>query len=689
MTPAVTPYGAWPSPISAADAAKATRRLSSFPVMRGEDVWWQEAKPDQGGRTTIVRWRAGDGSRTELLGGEWNARTRVHEYGGRSFLPVPAGDEHGVVFANYQDQRLYLLGPGEREPRPLTPEPAENEPGGLRYADFTLSPDGTEVWCVQERHDRGEVARAIVAVPLDAAAAADPTAVRELVTGADFFASPTPSPDGEHLAWIAWDHPRMPWDGTELRVGTIAGDAAVVKHRTLTGGTATSVLAPTWRDSKSLYVVSDWPGWWNIYQVGISGEPPQALYPAEEEFAGPLWQLGGAPYAVLSDGRLAVLHGQGGVRLGILDPATGELADIDTPYTEWTFELSAAPPVRGSVGDSGSGLLVAGVAGSPTAPWTVIRVDTETRRVDELHRGLAETPDPGYLPTPELAELPGRYGRPVHANIYPPTNPEVIAPEGEPAPFVAFVHGGPTGRSSAVLSLEIAYFTSRGIGVIDVNYGGSAGYGRSYRERLRRQWGVVDVEDVVAAVEALVERGAADGDRLAIRGGSAGGWTTLAAVTQTDLFKAATSYFGVIDLIGFVDETHDFESRYLDGLVGPLPAYQHTYQERSPLSHADQTACPVLLLQGLDDPIVPPAQSERFAEALARTNVPYRYMSFAGEAHGFRRAETVIACLEAELAFYARTLGLGRPDVPEIELTVGSPPGANASDGRPDGAVKR
>lgn len=662
MTTSVTPYGSWPSPISAARVADTGRRLS-FPVTRGGDVWWQETKPGEGGRTTIVRWRAEDGSRTELLNAGWNARTRVHEYGGRAYLPVPAGttDDHAVVFANYADQRLYRLDPGSEEPQPLTPEPADPvERAGLRYADFALTSDGTEIFCVRERHVGGAVTRAIVAVPLDGAAAKDPGAIRELVTGADFYAFPTPSPDGEHLAWITWDHPRMPWDGTELCTAVIDDDGTLSKVRTIKGGPAEAVLAPTWVDHKTLYIVSDWPGWWNIYQVGIFGEQPRALYPAEEEFADPLWQLGGMPYVRLDDGRVAVVHGQGGGRMGILDPATAEVTDVETPFTDWAYALST------------DGSIVTGVAGSATRPWTVVRYDTATGKLEELRHQLDDPPDPGYLPKPEPVELTGPYGRPVHAYVYRPANPTARGPEGEPPPFVAFVHGGPTGRTQPVLNLEIAYFTSRGIGVIDVNYGGSAGYGRSYRERLRRQWGVVDVEDVVAAVTALVERGEADGARLAVRGGSAGGWTTLAAVTQTSVFNAATSYFGISDLTGFGAETHDFESKYLVGLVGPLPSYRHTYTERSPLTHADKTVCPVLLLQGLDDPIVLPVQSEKFAAALAARGIPHAYLAFEGEAHGFRKSTTVIACLEAELAFYARTLGLGTPDVAPIELTGGA-----------------
>lgn len=650
---ATLPYGSWPSPISATDVARARLRLG-FPLVSGGDVWWQETRPEEGGRTTVVH--LADGQRTELLAAPWDARTRVHEYGGRSYLPVPVEGGHALVFSHYEDQRLHRLDPDDPKPRPLTPEPAV--PGGLRYADYVLSPDGTEVWCVCEGHTPDGVRRAIVAVPLDGSAAEDAAAVRELVTGAHFYASPAPSPSGGHLAWVQWSHPRMPWEGTEVRVAALE-DGVATAPRTVKGGLNESALAPLWADDSALYVISDWPGWWNIYQVGLHGESPQALYPAEEEFAAPLWQLGGMPYALLEDGRLAVLHGEGDQRIGIYDPETLDLVDLEVPYDHWQPMVSA------------DGTTVVGVGGGAAVPPSVVRIDTTTGRAEELQRELEEPPEAAYLPTPRAERLEGPFGRPVHAYVFPPANPEAVGPDNELPPYVVFVHGGPTSRSSTVLNLERAYFTSRGIGVIDVNYGGSSGYGRAYRERLRRQWGVVDVEDAIAAAQALVDGGIADPERLAIRGGSAGGWTTLAAITQTDLFKAATSYYGISELQSFVATTHDFESQYLFGLIGPLPGFERAYEERSPLRRADRVACPVLLLQGLDDPVVPADQSERFAEALAEKKIPYAYLTFEGEAHGFRRAGTVVRCLESELAFYGRTLGFKPRDVDPIDLSVG------------------
>jgi dipeptidyl aminopeptidase/acylaminoacyl peptidase len=686
------PFGAWPSPIAADDVARSSLRLA-YPKVIGGEVWWQETRPDEGGRVTVVHRSAG-GKLTDLLPAPWNARTRVHEYGGLSYLPVPRASVRSaeasgqaprgylIVFANYADQRLYVAGPdvaeGKEAPRPITPDPVTADPAAtgtesgatgldpaaLRYADFVLSPDRREIWCVREAHSGGKVTRAIVAIPLDGSAADDPAAVRELVTGSDFFAFPTPSPDGERLAWITWNHPHMPWDGTELRVAPIVKGVAG-RGRLVKGGLRESVLAPAWRDNTSLYVATDWTGWWNIYQVGLAGEPPQALYPAEEEFAGPLWQLGGRPFAVLGDGRLAVAHGRGGLRLGLLDPETSELTDLDLPLGEFGSALSADAAV------------IVGVAGGPARPLSIVRVDAATSDLEVLRRAIDEVPDDAYIPVPRHVELEGRYGRVVHALVYAPSSPDATGPAGELPPYVVWVHGGPTAHTVGLLDLEKAYFTSRGIGIIDVNYGGSTGYGRLYRERLRRQWGVVDVEDVVAAARSLADTGVADPARLAIRGCSAGGWTALAAVTTGaaggGVFSAATSYYGVAGLTGFSAHTHDFESRYLDGLIGPLPGFEIVYAERAPLGHVTDATCPILLLQGRDDPVVPPTQSESIASDLAAHGIRHAYITFEGESHGFRKAESIMASLEAELSFYGQMLGFTPPGIPAVTLTDGQP----------------
>ncbi|WP_082127142.1 S9 family peptidase [Allosalinactinospora lopnorensis] len=649
-----TPYGAWPSPIAASDVARGERRLG-FPSVAGAEIWWEESRPEENGRNTVMR-RGADGAATELLGAPWNARTRVHEYGGRSYLPVPRGDgetatQHGIVFAEFTDQRLYLL--DTDTPRPLTPAPTVA--GGLRYADFALSSDGTQIICVQERHDdEGGVRRAIVSVPLSGEAAETPGAVTELVTGADFYASPTPSPDGRHLAWISWYHPRMPWDGTELRVGTRTEDGRITGTYTLKGGVNESALAPVWRDNEALYFITDWSGWWNLYEIGLTGQA-LPLYPAEEEFTGGPGELGAAPYCRLDDGRLVVLHGNADLRISVYDPETAELEPLDTALTSW--ETLAT-----------DGTTVVGLASAPGTPQSLVRLAPDTLHPETLRGSLDEPPDPEYLPAPRHASLDGRYGGTIHANVYPPTNP--TATGDGPAPYVVWVHGGPIAHASSRLDLAKAYFTSRGIGIIDVNYGGSTGYGRAYRERLHGQWGIIDVEDATAAAQALVDEGSADPERLAIRGGSAGGLTTLLALTGTT-FACGVSAYGVTDLLRLAAETHDFESRFLDSLIGPLPGYAATYRERSPINRAGEVRAPALLLQGSEDTVVPPAQATEFAKELGERGIRHAHIEFGGEAHGFRTAESRQRALEAELAFYGEILGFTPLDVPGITLVTG------------------
>lgn len=653
------PYGEWPSPISAADLARSGMVLG-FVASLGDEIWWGETRPWESGRATVIRRRA-DGVVVDALPQPWHARTRVHEYGGKAWLPVPAEDGHGasLVFAHWDDQRLYLLEDGSDEPRPLTPDPAE--PAALRYADPVLTGDGTEVLCVREAHRDGRVIRHIVSVPLDGSAATDDKRIRDVAGGSDFLAFPRISPDGRRIAWIAWDHPRMPWDGTELRVASLEGGVAV-SARTLLGGPEESVLQPEWADDGTLYAISDRGGWWNLHRIRVDSGEVQPLCSREEEFAFPMWLLGWVSYAVLRDGRLAVVHGTGTYSLGVLDPTTGVLTDLDLPFTVWSPTLS--------VGNRG----VLGVAGSAQEPLTVVRVDPDAGVVKRLRASTDRIPEPDYLPQPRSEALSGPHGRMVHAHIYPPRNAQVRAPDTASPPYVVFVHGGPTAQSFPVLSLDIAYFTSRGIGVIDVDYGGSSGYGRAYRQLLNGQWGVVDVEDCVAAARALVDRGDADGARVAIRGGSAGGWTTLAALTSTDFFAAGVSYFGVADPLRFVQSTHDFESRYLDGLIGPLPQARAVYAERSPLSHVDRLACPVLLLQGSEDEVVPRSQSLMFRDALAIKRIPHAYIEFEGEQHGFRKESSIIAAHEAELSFYGQVFGFDPPEVPRLELSTGGEP---------------
>ncbi|MFF0593784.1 S9 family peptidase [Streptomyces antibioticus] len=647
----ILPYGSWPSPIDAALAAAHDGR-PEYVGFVGDEIWWTAPRPAEGGRRTLVR-RHPDGTEESVLPAPWNVRSRVVEYGGLPWAGTARPDgEPLVVFVNFADQRLYAL-EGGREPRPLTPVSAVG--GGLRWAEPQLLPERGEVWCVLEEFTGDaptDVRRVLAAVPLDGSAASDRGAVRELtddrrrfVTGARI------SPDGRRAVWLAWDHPRMPWDGTEVIVADVGDDGTLTGARAVAGGPEESVAQADWAADGSLLHTSDRGGWWNLYR---DHEP---VCPREEEFGGALWKLGLRWFAPLADGLVAVVHGRGATALGVLDPETGELVDAAGPWTEFAPALA----VRGERAVT--------VAASPRSAYEVVELDTRTGRARVIGAAHDDAVDPAYYPEPQIRAFTGPEGREIHAHVYPPHNPGCAAPGHELPPYVVWAHGGPTDRAPLVLDLEIAYFTSRGIGVAEVNYGGSTGYGRAYRERLREQWGVVDVEDCAAVALALADEGTADRARLAIRGGSAGGWTAAASLTGTDVYACGTISYPVLDLAGWAGgETHDLESRYLDGLVGPLAEVPARYAERSPVTHADRITAPFLLLQGLDDVICPPVQAERFLARLAGRGVPHAYLAFEGEGHGFRQAATVVRALEAELSLYAQVFGLRPPGVPTLEL---------------------
>ncbi|MFI8230639.1 prolyl oligopeptidase family serine peptidase [Streptomyces sp. NPDC085900] len=644
-------YGSWPSPIDAALTA-AHDGHPEYVGFVGDEPWWTEPRPEEGGRRTLVRRRA-DGREETVLPAPWNVRSRVIEYGGHPWAGVVLDGRPVVVFVNFADQRLYRCEPGG-EPRPLTPLSPVG--GGLRWAEPRLLPDRGEVWCVLEEFTGdgpADVRRVLAAVPLDGSAAQDRDAVRELSDGAHrFVTGPRISPDGRRAAWLVWDHPRMPWDGTELVVAEVRDDGRLSRPRTVAGGPRESIAQADWAADGSLLYASDRTGWWNLYRDGVP------LCPREEEFAGPLWKLGHRWFAPLDNGLVAVVHGRGATALGILDPETGEIVDAAGPWTEFAPTLAV------------HGERVVSVGASPRSAYEVVELDTRTGRARVVGAEHEDAVDPAHYPEPQIRTFTGPAGRDIHAHIYPPHNPGCVPPGDELPPYVVWAHGGPTSRSPLVLDLSIAYFTSRGIGVAEVDYGGSTGYGREYRERLREQWGVVDVEDCAAVALALAEEGTADRDRLAVRGGSAGGWTTAASLTQTDVYACGTIIYPVLDLAAWAEgETHDFESRYLESLVGPLAEVPGRYAERSPTEHADRVTAPFLLLQGLDDVICPPAQCERFLERIRGQRVPHAYIAFEGEGHGFRRADTMIRCMEAELSLYAQVFGLNPRGVPTLELS--------------------
>ncbi|MFD9406871.1 prolyl oligopeptidase family serine peptidase [Streptomyces sp. NPDC059989] len=662
MAAVTLPYGSWPSPIGAGLAASLDGRPEYVGTV-GPEVWWTEPRPQEGGRRALVRRPAGAGPAggdLTVLPAPWNVRSRLTEYGGSPW----AGAERAeggplLVFVHFADQRLYAYepdAPGAPAPRPLTPVPGIG--GGLRWADPVLR--GTEVWCVLEEFTGPaptDVRRVLAAVPLDGSAAEDRAAVRELTDDRHRFSTgPRISPDGRHAAWLVWDHPRMPWDGTELRLAGIAADGALAEPRTVLGGPDEAIAQVDWTAGGTLLAVSDRSGWWNPYRVDSDTGEAVNLCPREEEFGGPLWKPGLRWLAPLPDGLVAVLHGQGSSVLGILDPDSGDLVDAAGPWTAWQPTLAV------------SGTRVYGVAASPRSAYEVVELDTASGHARVVGAQGVDPVDPAYYPEPQSRTFLGPDSREIHAHVYPPHHPAVRAAADELPPYVVWAHGGPTDHVPPVLDLHIAYFTSRGIGVVEVNYGGSTGYGRAYRERLREQWGVVDVEDCAAVARALAAEGTADPDRLAIRGGSAGGWTAAASLAATDLYACAAIIYPVLDLLGFAEETHDLESRYIDGLAGPPQTLAVRCRERSPVARADRITAPFVLLQGLDDAVCPPAQAERFLAAMRGRSVPHAYVAFEGEGHGFRRADTMIRALEAELSLYAQVFGIDRPDVPRLEL---------------------
>jgi dipeptidyl aminopeptidase/acylaminoacyl peptidase len=626
------PGGTWPSPITAEQVAEAGTRYGEVAVTDGgRTVWWSESRPGEGGRTTVLR-RTQDGPVEQVLPPQLDARTRVHEYGGRCW--VPHGD--GLITSDLHDQRLWLV--QGTAARPLTPATDLAD----RYAEPQVLPGGSHVLCVRE-HVGEQVRHELVAVPLDGSGQ-----VVVLWSGSDFVAAPAVHPDGSRLAFVTWDHPRMPWDGTELRVAELLPGPELGPVRVVLGGPEEAVQSPAWEPT-SLRAVTDRTGWWNLVRLE-DGEPVE-LWPAEQECGVPPWLLGSTTHVDVSGGRVAFMHGG---RLAVLH-AAGTAVDADVPFTSWGPFLAA------------DGDVVVGTAWTASSLPSVVAVDTAAGSWETV--AGPEQPDPAWAPVPTTVEVPSAGGRTTWAHLYPPTSPRARLPEGAGAPYVVFVHGGPTSSSPPRYRGEVAFFTSRGIGVADVDHGGSSGYGRAYRERLRRQWGVVDVEDCEAVAAELLSSGRASS--VTIRGGSAGGWTVLSALTRGgSVFSAGACYYGVADAVALAEDTHDFESRYLDGLLGPLPAARDVYDARSPLSSVDRLDRPVLLLQGLDDPVVPPAQAERFLAALAGKDIPHAYVTFEGEAHGFRRAESIAASLNAELSFYGQVLGFEPPGVPVLPLAT-------------------
>ena len=634
-----TPYGTWHSPLGASDLAGSSITLNYVQVADGVP-YWIESRPADGGRNVLVTSDAAAGSVRDLTPAGFSARTRVHEYGGR---PYAIGRDV-TFFSNFADQRVYAQRAGQA-PAALTPE-------GYRYADYELDQTGTLLFCVREDHTgSGEPRNSLVA--LDTRTNGPGTV---LFDKSDFVAFPRVSPDGRRIAWIAWNHPDLPWDATTLYVANLSG-GKLSGITALTSGSRESVIEPRWGAAGSLYFLSDRSNWSSLYRY--QDNRVASVLSIEAEIGSPLWTLGQSSYCLTGDGRALVRYTIAARdKLGVVDlTGSGKLAPLDLPFVGLS-----------NIQLLGPGTAIA-VAASATAEAALVSIDLATGSYRILRAPGSVKLDPAFISVAEPIEFPTAGGLTAHAFYYPPTNPEASAPAGEKPPLVVKVHGGPTSHSKPEFALATQYWTSRGFALLDVNHGGSSGFGRAYRERLNGKWGVVDVGDVVAAVKYLINSGRIDGNRAAIRGGSAGGFTVLAALAFHDVFRAGANYYGVSDLEALARDTHKFEARYLDRLVAPLPQGREVYEARAPIRHLERFKAALITFQGADDKVVPPDQSRAMVAALKSKGVPVAYIEFEGEQHGFRRAENIVRSLESELAFYGKVFGF-TPDgtLPEVTL---------------------
>lgn len=642
LTPKTAPYGTWKSPITSDLIVAGTIRLGEI-RLDGNDVYWVEGRPQEGGRYVVVK-RSPDGTTTDITPTQFNVRTRVHEYGGGAYI-VKNGT---VYFSNFEDQRLYQQ-PYGMEPQPLTPDMS------YRYADAIFDSSNNRLICIREDHtsEEEEAVNTIVSISLS-----EENEGIVLASGADFYASPRLSPDGATLAWISWTHPNMPWDGTELWVAPVLPDGTLGTPQKIAGSETESIFQPEWSPDGVLYFVSDRTNWWNLYRwTPAQPSEIEPVYPKAAEFGLPQWIFSMSTYGFESSEHLICTYLEDGVQqVARLNTRTLEMTPIDLPY-------SSIGGLR--VNDT----LAAFGAGSTTKPGAIATYHLSSKTVTEHRRSSTVDVDEGYLSTPEVVEFPTTDGLTAYGFYYAPTNQDYIAPDNEAPPLLVKIHGGPTASTTATLDLRLQYWTSRGIAILDVNYGGSTGYGRDYRERLKGNWGIVDVDDCVNGATYLVQQGQADGDRLMIDGGSAGGYTTLAALAFRDTFKAGASYYGVSDAEALARDTHKFESRYLDSLIGPYPQEKARYVERSPIHSTNQLSCPVIFFQGDEDKIVPPNQAEMMVDALKAKGLPVAYVLFEGEQHGFRKAENIKRALDSELYFYSRVFGFDLADaVDPVEI---------------------
>ncbi|MBN2074868.1 MAG: S9 family peptidase [Dehalococcoidales bacterium] len=626
-------YGSWKSMITSDLVASSSIRFDGFIETDGKNVYWIEMRPSEAGRYVLVR-RSPDGTTEDVNPAPYNVRTRVHEYGGGACLI----DRDTVYFSNFSDQRLYRQEPGSPL-SPLTPE------GDMRYADGVIDRQRNRIICVCEDHTKNdkEPENYIASVDLNGTGE-----ITRLVSGNDFYSSPRISPDGSQLAWITWNHPNMPWDYTELWIANISDEGSIINPEKLAGGSDDAVSEPKYSPNGVLYFLSEKTGWLNLCRYRNGAIEP--LCEMAAEFGSPHWIFGQSTYAFESEKRIVCTYSQNGEScLSTIDTETLELKQIETEYSSFSSIITA------------HGYAVF-LAASPIEAASVVRLDLSTGKTGVLRKSTDIIIDAGYLSVPEAIEFPTENGLTAHALYYRPKNTDFKAPAGEKPPLMVISHGGPTSATSGAFSLSIQYWTSRGFAVADVNYGGSTGYGREYRRRLDGMWGIVDVDDCANCARYLIERGEADGERAAIRGGSAGGYTTLASLAFRDVFRAGASYYGVSDLEALETDTHKFESRYLDRIVAPYPEKRNVFTERSPIHHVEKLSCPVIFFQGDEDKVVPPDQAGLMVNALREKGIPVAYLLFEGEQHGFRKAENIKRALDAELYFYSKIFGFEPAD---------------------------
>ncbi|MBN2226970.1 MAG: S9 family peptidase [candidate division Zixibacteria bacterium] len=640
-TPAIASFGSWKSPITTDDIISAHIALVQV-VLDADDIYWLERRPMEKGRCVLVT-RSSSGTITDITPPDFNVRTCVNEYGGGAFVV-----RDGIVyFSNFSDGRVYCQEPNTA-PRVITP------PGPMHFADFTIDAKHRRLICVREDHtdSESEAVTTLAAIHLD-----NTMAVANLVQGDDFYSSPRISPDNRQLTWLSWNHPNMPWDGTTLWLADINDDGTLDNIRSIAGGENESICHPVWSPDGDLHFISDRTGWWNLYRR--HDDQIDAVYPMEAEFGTPHWVFGTSTYAFVSAHLIVCAFCRNGQwRMAKLDTTNGVFRQIDLPHTlHKSFSLCANEK------------RVVYIGASPTAYVAVVAFDLDQGVCETIHRSTSEHIDTGYISAAQAIEFPTEGGLTAHGFFYPPANKDFTATDTERPPLVVMSHGGPTSATTDALDVEIQYWTSRGIAVLDVNYGGSTGYGREYRQRLNGRWGIVDVDDCINGARFLAADGKVDGNRLAIRGGSAGGYTTLAALTFRDVFHAGCSRYGVSDLQSLARDTHKFESYYMDHLVGPYPEAVDLYIARSPIHFIAGLSSPVIFFQGLDDKVVPPDQAEKMYRALKNKGIPTAYIPFEGEQHGFRIAENIKAALDGELYFYSRVFGFHlADDIKPVEI---------------------